>query len=739
MVTSNIAVQHIDSIDKVIMERSDTQGTTTKDELVQTVLNYESDTHENVLREACDFAEYAHRHQTRASGSPYFQHPLEVAKILADMKLDAVTIITALLHDTVEDTEATLDEIEDKFGPDVAKLVDGVTKLTQIKFQSENIKQAENFRKLLLAMSADIRVILIKLADRLHNMRTIHFVKKEEKRHRISLETLEIYAPLAERMGIQQIKNELQDIAFAELYPDIRQSINKRLQFLHKQEDTVINLIIKHITGILEGHVNNPDVTGREKSPHSIWKKMESKNIGFEQLSDIIAFRVIVDSVADCYRVLGLLHGAYHNVPDNFKDYISTPKNNGYQSLHTVVMGPEDQCIEIQIRTEEMHDVAEYGIAAHWSYKQGHNYSADGKEFRWLRELLEILNQTDCPEEFLENTKLEMYYDQVFCFTPKGDLIAMPKGATAIDFAYAVHSKVGHHCIGAKRNGRIIPLRTELHNGDQIEVICAEQQTPSAAWERFVVTGKARSEIRKFIKQQQRIEYVNLGRSILSKALQEEGYELKDDLIEPILENFSKKNVEDLLASVGEGTHTKVDILRALFPKKKFIQSRKSLFSFFRKGEQTHKAASSVPINGLLPGMAVHYAGCCHPLPGEKIVGIVNTGKGITIHTTDCIVLENYSDTPERWIDVSWDKTQQGVHLGRLKVIISHESGSLATLANNISKNLGNIANLKIINRSSDFFEILVDVEVRGEKHFSNIISALRAETVIHSVDRYKD
>ncbi|MCH2037476.1 MAG: bifunctional (p)ppGpp synthetase/guanosine-3',5'-bis(diphosphate) 3'-pyrophosphohydrolase [Rickettsiales bacterium] len=715
----------------------------TKEGLVDLVSGYIPEIDKSLLMDACNFSEKAHSHQKRASGEPYFQHPLEVSEILATMKLDLSSIITGLLHDTVEDTEVTLEDITGSFGEEVASLVDGVTKLTKIEYQSDQQRQAENFRKLLIAMSKDIRVLLIKLADRLHNMRTIGFVKSRDKRLRISHETMDIYSPLAERLGIQHLKNELQDLAFQELYPDVRLSIIKRLEFLRKQDETMIERVVNNITDVVKDNVDLIEVTGRQKTPCSIWRKMESKNIGFEQLSDIVAFRIIVENIDDCYKALGAIHNKYHMVPDSFKDYISTPKNNGYQSLHTVVMGPERQVVEVQIRTAHMHEVAEYGVAAHWSYKQKKDYSTDGKQFRWMRELLEILERAEGPEEFLEHTKLEMYYDQVFCFTPKGDLIAMPKGATPVDFAYSVHSDVGHNCVGAKINGRIVPLRTELNNGDQVEIITSRTQVPSPSWEKFVVTGKARSEIRRFVRQQQRTEYINLGKAIINKAFREEGREYKEKVLETVLEHFNKNDIEELYAAVGEGNINKNDVIATLFPDRKVNKNKKNLFSFFRKNAKspiTSKGDNVLPITGLMPGMALHFAGCCHPLPGEKIVGIVNTGKGVTIHTTDCEVLSNYTDTPERWIDVGWDQDSlDSVHIGRLKLIVSHESGSLASLSNSIAKDLGNINNLKIITRSSDFFEILVDVEVKGTRHMTNIISSLRSLECVHSVERYKD
>lgn len=715
----------------------------TPSRLIKQIKQYNPDVDKDRIKHACEFAKYAHRHQKRSSGEPYFQHPLEVAGIMTEMKLDEEAIITALLHDTVEDTEVTLKDIEKEFGKEVCQLVDGVTKLTQFEYQSYQARQAENFRKLLLAMSEDIRVLLVKLSDRLHNMRTLSGIKKADKRKRIAHETMEIYAPLAERIGMQQMKNELQDLSFAELHPDVRQSIITRMDYLSQDDDLLVDAIITHLIKLMEKVDINAEIFGRKKTPCSIWRKMQKKNIGFEQLADVIAFRIIVDSKEDCYRALGAIHTKYHMIPEGFRDYISTPKNNGYASIHTVIMGPEKQVVEIQIRTREMHEIAEYGVAAHWTYKQGRSFNTDGKQFSWIRSLLEILEQAESPEDFLEHTKLEMYFDQVFCFTPRGDLIALPRDATPVDFAYAVHSDVGHHCTGAKVNGHVVPLRTILRNGDQVDIICSDDQVPSPTWEEFVITGKARSEIRRFIRSQQRREYINLGRAIILKEFKEEGRELKDTLLEPLLDIFNKQKIEDIYEAVGSGFISRSELIKALFPNKKPSKSKakKNIFSLFRKHSSRFKAKAknAIPIKGLIDGMAVHFGECCHPLPGDKIVGIVNRGKGIAIHTTDCQMLENYADMPERWIEVAWEKeSHAGSHLGRLKVIMSHETGSLATLTNTIAKELGNISNLKITKRSTDFFEMSIDVDVRGAKHLNNIITALRAETCIHSVERVK-
>lgn len=713
-----------------------------KAELIAKVKAYDPDVDVKLLGHACDYSKKVHGSQKRASGDPYYYHPLEVAGILADMKLDLASIITALLHDTVEDTDVTLEDIENEFGKEIRILVDGVTKLTKMEFQSENARQAENFRKLLVAMSEDIRVLLVKLADRLHNMRTLHFFKSPEKRLRIAHETMEIYAPLAERIGMQQLKNEMQDLAFAELHPEIRESIISRLEYLKSQGDTLVSTILNEIKATLKKEGIKAEVCGREKTPCSIWRKMERKNVSFEQLSDIMAFRILADSVAECYHVLGVIHSHYKMIPDSFKDFISTPKDNGYQSLHTVVLGPEQRFIEIQIKTREMYEVSELGVAAHWSYKQGRDYSTDGKQYKWVRELLYILEHTSDPEEFLENTKLEMYYDQVFCFTPKGELVALPRGATPVDFAYEVHSNVGNRCSGAKVNGRIVPLRTELHNGDQVEIITSKTQTPSPAWESFVVTGKAKSEIKRFVRARKREEYIKLGRSMLQKALLKEKKKLSEKLITPVLEMLKKKAVEDVYAAIGEGNIHTNDVLKALYPDKKFTDKKKSTFSSlwtFGKDKERRKKSSAVPIKGLIPGMAVYFAECCHPIPGDTIVGVTATGKGMTIHTGDCEMLGNFATTPERLVDVSWGRdSKELAYVGRIKVTLVHEAGSLAALANAIAKENGNISNLKITNRTPEFFEFVVDIGVRGARHLTSIITALRANSHVHSVDRYK-
>jgi len=588
-------------------------------------------------------------------------------------------------------------------------------------------------------MSEDIRVLLIKLADRLHNMRTLHFCAPE-KRARIARETLDIYAPLAERIGMQEVKSELEEIAFAELHKEAHDSIVARLNFLREKDSNLVPKIIEQLQKDMEENGIKAVVSGREKTPYSIWRKMQQKNASFEQLSDIMAFRIIVDDVATCYQALGIVHSKYHMVPRRFKDYISTPKPNGYQSIHTGVIGPENTRIEIQIRTHEMHEIGEKGVAAHWAYKQGQK--AEGKNFRWIRELLEILEQASNPEEFLENTKLEMYNDQVFCFTPKGDLIGLPVNSTPVDFAYAVHSSVGDTCVGAKINGEIRPLRTVLQNGDQVEILTSKAQHPSTEWERFVVTGKAKAAIRRYVRAYKREQFITLGQEILERLFKGESLEFSEKGLVNVLPNFEAETIDDIYAKVGEGIVTGWDVLKAVYPGYKQSKLEKVVKSVklpsFKKIVKPKKGKGEpLKIKGLIPGMAVHFAGCCHPLPGDRIVGIVTTGKGVAVHTIDCKALEKYADEPERWLDIAWgEEAENEMHTGRLKIMLANEPGTLAELSNLIARNSGNIANLNIVNRTVSYFEILVDVEVKDLKHLTDIIAALKASKVISYVAR---
>jgi guanosine-3',5'-bis(diphosphate) 3'-pyrophosphohydrolase len=714
-------------------------------ELVERVKAYDPGADEELLNRAYVYGLMRHGKQMRASGDPYFSHPLEVAGILTQLRLDSASIVTALLHDTIEDTDATLEEIESLFGQEIGRLVDGVTKLSKLELQSEHTKQAENFRKLVLAMSDDIRVLVVKLADRLHNMRTLEHLKSEDKRRRIARETMDIYAPLASRLGLENLKDELQDLAFSVLNPEGDRTVRTRLESLRAQGGDLVPKVTAALVATLKDGGVEAQVSGREKRPYSVWDKMLRKNVAFEQLSDIVAFRVVVNTVEECYRALGLLHGRYRAVPERFKDYISLPKPNGYRSLHTAVQWEGGRRIEIQVRTREMHDAAELGSAAHWLYKNRGEpvKGSEGTQYAWLRGLLDILDKASGPEEFLEHTKLEMYQDQVFCFTPKGDLIHLPRGATPVDFAYAVHSRVGDACIGAKVNGRMTPLRTQLKNGDQVDIVTSKTQAPSAEWERFVVTGKAKAAIRRFLRTRQREQYASLGRSMIEREFKGAGEEPSEKGLEGVLANFKQDSVEDLAAQVGAGLVSARDVLVAVYPGLKPRPPARTYDAPTSRSRSKDKArdrdAGGLPIRGLIPGLAVHYARCCHPLPGDRIVGIITTGKGVNIHTIDCGMLESFAEQPERWIDLSWETADDGAearHTGRLKLTVANERGSLASLSNVIAKNNGNIANLKIVRRAADFFDMVIDVEVADARHLADISAALRATPAVNAVER---
>lgn len=709
-------------------------------DLISVVREYDPDADSDSIERAYRFAAELHGSQRRASGEPYISHPLAVAGILAGKKLDPATIKTALLHDTVEDTAATLSDVSGQFGDEVAGLVDGVTKLSKLELQPDQSKQAENFRKLVVAMSRDIRVLVVKLADRLHNMRTLGYVRSPDKRARIANETMEIYAPLAERIGMQDWHDELTDLAFAELHPEARRSVLARLDYLRERGQSLVGRVIHTLQKDLEDEGIQAEVSGREKLPYSIWEKMKRKDIPFEQLTDIMAFRIIVDDVGDCYRALGIIHSHYRAVIGRFKDYISLPKLNGYQSIHTAVLGPENQRIEIQIRTREMHRIAEYGVAAHWSYKDGAGApGTDGLQYSWIRGLLEILEQASGADEFLEHTRLEMYKDQVFCFTPGGALIPLPHGATPVDFAYAVHSDIGDHCVGAKVNGKLVPLRTKLQNGDQVEISTSRGRSPSPEWLQFVVTGKARARVRRAIRLRKRDQYITLGKEILRSVFAANRSELSERALAPVLDQFGYATTDDLYAALGEGTQSEQAVANVLFPEKPAEDDNVVALAPARRQrakEKDRDRPPSVAIRGLIPGMAMHFARCCHPLPGDAIVGIVTTGKGVTIHTSDCASLESFRFTPERWLNVDWDPEAMAGHVARLRVTSAHQPGQLAQISASIAANRGNITNLRFTNRAEDFFDMLIDIEVMDVSHLGNIIAALRALPTVASVER---
>ncbi|MBR0672730.1 RelA/SpoT family protein [Neoroseomonas soli] len=728
-------------------------------ELARQVLAYDPRADAGMIEAAYRLAEEAHAPQKREDGQPYIVHPLAVAGILAGYRLDAATVATALLHDTVEDTGVTLAELEKRFGKEVARLVDGVTKLTRLELQSERTKQAENFRKLVLAMSEDIRVLIVKLADRLHNMRTLGAVGKPEKRRRTARETLEIYAPLAERIGMDALKTEIETLSFREMNADAWQTIAARLTYLRGQGADLIDEIEQDLRRVLrEAGVEVVEVQGREKSPYSIWLKMQRKNVAFEQLSDIMAFRVIVKDKHDCYAALGAIHSAYRVVPGRFKDWISTPKTNGYQSLHTGVTVPErrNAKIEVQIRTAEMHEVAEFGVAAHWVYKQGETSAATRKRYPWVRDLLEILESASDPQDFLDHTKLELHRDQVFCFTPKGDLIELPRGATPVDFAYQVHSQVGDNTVGAKVNGKIVPLRHVLENGDQVEIITARGGTPNPAWERFVVTGKARARIRRFVHARQRAEQKEEGRAAIAKIFRAAGLDFSEKIVEPAVKALKQPDFETLCVAVASGNISARDVLHAAVPELRPPARSADQMQVVRPrgrlgaGQLLTPAKADRPsalrrdaamgVTGLVAGMAVHFAGCCHPLPGDRIVGIVTTGRGVTIHKHDCHGLEAFAATPERFIDVDWeyDGGAKGGHVGRIELTAENSSNALAGLTTAVARQEGAVNNLRILNRTREWCEVLLDVEVRDTSHLSAILAALRACPGVTQVERAK-
>ena len=701
-------------------------------DLVERVLAYDPDADEALLNKAYVYAMTAHGKQFRASGDPYFAHPLEVAAILTDLKLDVPTIVTALLHDTIEDTLATYEDIREKFGTEIANLVDGVTKLSQLEVFSERTKQAENFRKLMLAITSDIRVLLVKLADRLHNMRTLGYIDKPDKRRRIAQETVDIYAPLAGRIGMQNMREELEDLAFAELDPEARNSIVTHFARLDMVGGDRVGRIADQIKRRLAEHGMEAWVYGRGKRPFSIWRKLQTKKLSFEQLSDIFGFRVIVGSAADCYAALGIIHTSWQMVPERFKDFISTPKTNGYRSIHTTVMGPEKQRVEIQIRTQDMHDIAERGVAAHWRYRE-HEPERDGKDsatYGWLRDMVDLLERGDSPEEVLENSRLSMYQDQVFCFTPKGSLISLPRGATPIDFAYAVHTDLGNTAVGAKINGGHVPLHTPLNNGDQVEIITTRDSTPSPLWEQFVVTGRARAEIRRYLRHAQRGEHVKFGQKILEKTFADQGAELTEKAIGEVAKKLRLAKAEDVYADVGRGALRGTEVLQAVFPE-------------LKRGRTAAKgsaAAHPISIRGLTEGISYKLGQCCHPLPGDRIVGLVNPGEGVIVHTIDCAELDKAQDVND-WLDVGWgvNAGETGLSVARVLVRVKNEPGSLAAVMTAIAANGGNIFNMKVLDRNPLFFEFLVDIEVRDVAHLQNIVGALRVNNAVESVDRVRE
>lgn len=739
-------------------------------ELVERVQKYKPDANEALLNKAYVYAMQKHGQQKRANGDPYISHPLEVAAILTEMHLDKSTIAVALLHDTIEDTTATRAEIDELFGEDIGRLVEGLTKLKKLDLVTRKAKQAENLRKLLLAISDDVRVLLVKLADRLHNMRTMEYMPAD-KRSRISEETMEIYAPLAGRMGMQDMRDELEDLSFRYLNPEAYETVTNRLQELETRNEGLIKKIEDELRELLVANgLIGANVKGRQKKPHSVFRKMQAKSLSFEQLSDVYGFRILVDDIPACYRALGIVHTRWRVVPGRFKDYISTPKQNDYRSIHTTIVGPSRQRIELQIRTKRMHEIAEFGIAAHALYKDGENgegdlLSRESNAYSWLRHTIESLAEGDSPEEFLEHTKLELFQDQVFCFTPKGKLIALPRGATPIDFAYAVHTNIGDTTVGAKINGRIMPLVTRLNNGDEVEIIRSGVQVPPAAWEEVVVTGKARSAIRRATRMAIRKQYSGLGYRILERTFERAGKAFSREALKPVLHRLAQKDVEDAIAAVGRGEVSSLDVLRAVYPD--YQDERVTVKMTGDDGWFNMRSASGMvfkipgksrsvleddgaaemldgpdplPIRGLSGNVDVHF-GAAGAVPGDRIVGIMEKGKGITIYPIQAPALQRFDDEPERWIDVRWDldEANKSRFMARVMINALNEPGTLASVAQSIATLDVNIRGLNMVRIGTDFSELALDVEVWDLRQLNQLLSQLKDLDCVSTVTRAFD
>ena len=690
-------------------------------ELVDRVLEYDPQADEALLNRAYVFSMQAHGNQKRASGDPYFSHPIEVAGILTDLHLDDETIATAILHDTVEDTVATPEQIERTFGASVARLVDGVTKLSKIEAQTESERAAENLRKFLLAMSDDIRVLLVKLADRLHNMRTLHHIANPDKRRRIAKETMEIYAPLAERIGMYEFMKEMQTLAFRELEPEAYESITRRLAQLKEGGGDRIAKIASGLKLLLSRHGVDAEISGREKHPYSIWKKMQERHISFEQLSDIMAFRAIVPQEEDCYRALGIIHRRWPAVPGRFKDYVSTPKRNGYRSLHTSVIHAENTRVEIQIRTEEMHAEADFGLAAHWAYKQSH--VRPETQHSWIADLVEILDTASTPEELLEHARIAMYQDRIFAFTPKGELIQLPKGATAIDFAYAVHTDLGDQTVGAKVNGRVTTLRTVLENGDQVQILRSKAQVPQPSWLTFAITGKALAAIRRHLRHVERDQSTALGRKILDDLIGRLPAPIGADAMAVALRRLKLSDEAALLDAIAKRTITDAAVMEALMPG-----------STGEGGHALPPQESAISIKGLARGVAFELAECCHPVPGDRIVGLRRPGEGIEVHAIDCAKLPGAGRDVD-WIDLAWGDKAEGA-VARISVEVRNEPGALGIVSTIIGQHKANIINLRLDTRDASFHTNAIDVEVHDAHHLMRLIGALRAAEAVNAVAR---
>jgi GTP diphosphokinase / guanosine-3',5'-bis(diphosphate) 3'-diphosphatase len=712
-------------------------------ELVERVRAYDPGVDEALINRAYVYATMKHGSQKRHSGDPYFAHPIEVAGILTEYRLDTSTIVAGLLHDTIEDTEATRAEIAQLFGEPIAELVEGVTKLSKLEVLGEQDKQAANLQKFILAISKDVRVLLVKLADRLHNMRTLKFHPRPESRRRIALETLEIYAPLARRIGMDRMSNELEELAFAESYPEPHRAIVQRLETLRAARGDAIQRITEVITETFQKSDVEARIYGRQKQPYSIWRKLQRKAVQFSDLADIFAFRVVVPLPGDCYRALGLVHQTWRCVPEQFEDFVSNPKPNGYQSIHTTVIGPGNVRVEIQIRTEEMDEFAEVGVAAHWRYKNK-SYGFDAEQARRegvdprkaVRSLLEIAEHGGDSEEFLEHAKLDLYTDHVFAFTPKGQLIDLPTGATPLDFAYAVHSDVGDTCIGARINGVDKPLRTQLVNGDVVEIVCAEEPAPVPGWASLTKTGRAKSAQRRLERQQRHEEFVKLGRDLVAHALHRYGHDLAETDLEEAAQRLNQPSVEELFAVVGEGVTLKPnDVALAAFPalRERIEQERT------RAPLNPKKARLYVRGSGLTQGVTMHFAECCSPIPGDRIVGVLEAGRGVVVHTIDCERLEAL-ESQDEWIDLQWTENalDHGLAVGRIRATVENGRGVLAQLARIISENEGDILNIRTVQRKSDFFDLVFDIEVADTRRMAHILAAMRASKAVREAERVR-
>ncbi len=696
------------------------------DDLIELVRNYNPRTNEELLRKAYAYGRRMHAGQYRHSGEEYFTHPVAVAAILTEQRLDDATIVTALLHDTIEDTKSTYAEIAHEFGNEIAELVDGVTKLTNLQLNSTETKQAENFRKLFMAMSKDLRVILVKLADRLHNMRTIRSLPPE-KQVRKARETMDIFAPLAGRMGMQWMREELEDLAFRVLNPEARASIIRRFITLQRETGDVIHKITNDIRRELEKAGVEADVFGRAKKPYSIWRKMEEKEQSFSRLSDIYGFRIITRTEADCYCVLGAIHRRWRAVPGRFKDYISQPKSNGYRSIHTTVSGRDGKRVEVQIRTREMHEVAESGVAAHWAYRDGERvenpFAVDPA--KWIASLTERFESAEDHDEFLEHVKLEMYSDQVFCFTPKGDVVKLPRGATPLDYAYAIHTRIGDSCVGAKVDGIRVPLWTRLKNGQSVEIITAEGQRPQASWIDIVVTGRAKAAIRRSLREEDRERFIKLGRELARVAFDHIGKKATDKALATAAKQLGLKDASELLARLGSAELTAREVVQALYPE------------LAEGGEEIDMSRAVV---GLQPDQTFKRASCCQPVPGERIVGISYRGQGVVIHAIDCEALAEFEDQPRRWVDLQWHSgTHAPVHSVSLEMTIRNDAGVLGRICTLIGEQRANISDLHFLDRKPDFYRLIIDVDLRDVEHLHAVMLALEAESDVAQVRRYRD